>query len=52
MIGTAVAIFAGTVEFSVGLVMSVVRHDLKLHEKLLASGSPVVSLAEVVIVPV
>jgi hypothetical protein len=52
LIGTAVAVFKGIVEFTVGAVVSVVRHDSKLHEKLLASGLPVVSLAEVVIVAV
>ena len=52
LIGTAVAVFTGIVELTVGAVVSVVRHDSKLHEKLLASGLPVVSLAEVVIVAV
>ena len=52
LIGTVVAVFTGIVEFTVGAVVSVVRHDSKLHEKLLASGLPVVSLAEVVIVAV
>ena len=52
LIGTPVAAFAGTVEVTVGAVVSAVRQDSKLHEKLLASGLPLVSLAEVVIVAV
>jgi hypothetical protein len=52
LVGTAVAVFAGTVELTVGAVVSKVVHDWKLHEKLLTSGLPVVSVAEVVIVAV
>ena len=35
LVGTAVAAFAGTVELTVGAVVSTVVHDWKLHEKLL-----------------
>ncbi len=48
--GTAVARFAGTVEVTVGAVVSVVAQVSKLQTKFLASASPVVSWAEVVIV--
>jgi hypothetical protein len=52
LIGTAAAVFAGTVELTVGAVASAMRQDSKLHEKLLASGLPEVSWADVVIVAV
>jgi hypothetical protein len=50
--GTAEARFAGTVEVTVGAVVSVVAQVLKLQTKLLASALPEVSWADVVIVAV
>jgi len=50
LIGTAVAPFAGVVEITVGAVVA--GTVLKVHEKLLPSGSPVESVMAVVRVAV
>ena len=49
---TPVALFAGSVEVTVGAVVSAVAPVVKLQTKLLASGLPARSLAPVVIVTV
>ena len=52
LIGTPVAAFAGSVELTVGAVMSGVAPVAKLHTKSLANALPARSLAPVVIVAV